>query len=133
MTVWWRAESQGVLADFNLLVDKLNTDTDRVEVEQEAAELKSQNDTLNREVEALFIEKQEREATIAQLEQEIGQERNMADNLVAAMQPELREKYLELQNRNIQYQVRPSSRCWAVTEVGRANTHCCRIRATWSA
>ena len=43
---------------------------------------------------------------IAQLELEIEQERNMADNLVAAMQPELRERYLELKRMNLQYQVR---------------------------
>ncbi len=97
-------ESQGVLADYNLLVDKLNTDTDRAEVEDEAKELRLQNDAEAKEVEALFAEKQEREVMIAQLEREIDQERNMADNLVSAMQPELRERYLQLKNQNLQYQ-----------------------------
>ena len=32
--------SQGQLADYNLLVDKLNTDTDRAEVELECAEVR---------------------------------------------------------------------------------------------
>ena len=35
---------QGVLADYNMLVDKLNTDTERVEVELECAELKTANE-----------------------------------------------------------------------------------------
>ena len=35
---------QGVLADYNMLVDKLNTDTERVEVELECAELKAANE-----------------------------------------------------------------------------------------
>ena len=35
---------QGVLADYNMLVDKLNTDTDRVEVEAECADLKLHNE-----------------------------------------------------------------------------------------
>ena len=46
------------MADYNLLVDKLNTDTDRADVEAEAAELKAANDAESREVEALFAEKQ---------------------------------------------------------------------------
>ncbi len=45
-------ESQGVLADYNLLVDKLNTDTDRAEVEEEAREMRAQNDTEAKEVTA---------------------------------------------------------------------------------
>ena len=52
------SESQGILADYNLLVDKLNTDTDRADVEAEAAELKAANDAESKEVETLFAEKQ---------------------------------------------------------------------------
>ena len=36
--------AQGVLADYNLLVDKLNTDSERSEVTTEVAELKLQNE-----------------------------------------------------------------------------------------
>lgn len=97
-------ESQGVLADYNLLVDKLNTDTDRADVEAEAAELRAANDAESKEVETLFAEKQEREKYVHQLELEIGQERNMADNLVSAMQPDLRDRYLQLKNQNMQFQ-----------------------------
>jgi len=35
---------QGVLADYNMLVDKLNTDTERAEVEMECVEVKAAND-----------------------------------------------------------------------------------------
>lgn len=38
-------EAQGVLADYNLLVDKLNTDSERSEVTGEVAELKVQNES----------------------------------------------------------------------------------------
>ena len=41
-----------------------------------------------------------------QLELEIEQERNMADNLVSAMQPDLRDRYMMLKNQNMQFQVR---------------------------
>ena len=109
-------------------MDKLNTDTDCAEVEKEAEELRVQNDSEAKEVgrskvdrlrrswlillfawlqvEVLFAEKQEREVMIAQLEREIEQEQNMADNLISAMQPELRERYMELKTQNMQYQVR---------------------------
>ena len=87
-------------------MDKLNTDTDRADVDAEAAELRSSNEADAREVEALFAEKQEKEKWVQQLELEIEQERNMADNLVSAMQPQLRDQYLQLKNQNLQYQVR---------------------------
>lgn len=95
--------SQGQLADYNLLVDKLNTDTDRAEVELECSEVKADNDVAAQEVEQLWAEKQTKEAHIQQLEIELEQERHMADNLVAAMQPELRERYLQLKAANVQY------------------------------
>lgn len=98
-------EQQGVLADYNLLVDKLNTDTDRLEVEQEAAELKAKNDEEQKVVETLFEARREKERIAEQLELEIEAERNMADNLVAAMNPEIRDKYLELKDANTAYQV----------------------------
>ena len=53
-------ESQGVLADYNLLVDKLNTDSERGEVESEAAELKAANEADAKDVDVLFAQKQEK-------------------------------------------------------------------------
>ena len=47
-----------------------------------------------------------------QLELEIEQERNMADNLVSAMQPDLRDRYLQLKNQNMQFQVRMEVFVW---------------------
>ncbi|XP_040565266.1 intraflagellar transport protein 74 homolog isoform X2 [Lepeophtheirus salmonis] len=97
-------ESQGILADYNLLVDKINTDTNRAEVEAEAIKLKAQNDMEWKEVETLFEEKQDKEKKIKGLEADINQERYLADNVISAMQPSLREKYLELKNQNLSYQ-----------------------------
>lgn len=50
MIVFYSPESQGILADYNLLVDKLNTDTERAEVEEEAKELHGQNENEARDV-----------------------------------------------------------------------------------
>jgi len=56
-------------------------------------------------VDALFAEKQARMAQIMRLEQELDQESHMAENLVSAMQPKLRSRYLELKNQNMDFQV----------------------------
>ena len=131
---------KGVLADYNLLVDKLNTDAERTEITSEVSELKTQNESESRDVDSIFADKQGticiifnaytaleiyndylyyrmkscinsiicmilgRAAQIERLEREIEEERHMADNLVSAMQPGLRDRYLELKNQNVQYQ-----------------------------
>lgn len=96
---------QSQLADYNLLVDKMNTDTEVILVQQEAQEMSSQNESDSREVESLFAEKQDRLSHILRLEQELEQEGHMADNLVSAMKPKLRDRYVELKNQNSQFQV----------------------------
>ena len=98
-------ELQSKLADYNLLVDKMNTDTEVILIQQEAQELSSQNETDSKEVDALFEEKQNRVSNIQRLEQELEQEGHMADNLVSAMKPKLRDRYIELKNQNNEYQV----------------------------
>ena len=47
-----------MLADYNLLVDKLNTDAERTEITSEVTELKTQNESESRDVDAIFAEKQ---------------------------------------------------------------------------
>ena len=56
-------------------------------------------------MDALFEEKQQRVANIQRLEQELEQEGHMADNLVSAMKPKLRDRYIELKNQNNEYQL----------------------------
>ncbi|KAM7283010.1 intraflagellar transport protein 74 homolog [Ixodes scapularis] len=93
-------ELQGQMADHNLLLDKLNTDADMEDVREEYNELKGQNDQEARSVELLFEQRQDRERQLRQLEEEIEEERNMADNLIAAMKPELRQRYAEQKDAN---------------------------------
>ena len=56
-------------------MDKLNTDTDRADVELECRDLKLDNDGLTQEVEQLWADKRAKEAQIAQLELELEQAR----------------------------------------------------------
>lgn len=64
---------QGQLADYNLVVDKLNTDTAKEDVEMETKELKIQNNEESKKLEELFAHKQQKEAIIHQIEMEIQQ------------------------------------------------------------
>ncbi len=41
-----------------MLVDKLNTDAERTEITSEVTELKTQNESESRDVDAIFAEKQ---------------------------------------------------------------------------
>ncbi|KAG0445224.1 hypothetical protein HPB47_018135 [Ixodes persulcatus] len=91
---------QGQMADHNLLLDKLNTDADMEDVREEYNELKGQNDQEARSVELLFEQRQDRERQLRQLEEEIEEERHMADNLIAAMKPQLRQRYAEQKDAN---------------------------------
>ena len=91
-----------------MLVDKLNTDTDRADVELECRDLKQENDGLTQEVETLWAEKRAKEAQIAQLELELEQARDRmlvssADNLVEVMQPQLRDRFMQLKGDNGSY------------------------------
>jgi hypothetical protein len=62
---------QAKLADHNLLVDKLNTDTEVILVQQESQEMASQNEADSRDVDSIFAEKQGRQSQIQRLEQEV--------------------------------------------------------------
>lgn len=56
-------------------------------------------------IEQAFEERRQREAQISQLEKEIQQERQMADGLIEAMDPTLRNRYSQLKEQNQQLQV----------------------------
>lgn len=91
---------QGQLGDYNMLVDKLNTDTEVEEVNREYQELKIQNEQESKMVDMIFANKREHEVHIEALEREIEQERNAAEILIASMKPEMRDKYLHLKQSN---------------------------------
>uniref|UniRef100_T1JMT6 Intraflagellar transport protein 74 homolog n=1 Tax=Strigamia maritima TaxID=126957 RepID=T1JMT6_STRMM len=91
---------QGELGDYNMLVDKLNTDTDADDVLREYDELKAQNEQESNNVENIFAQRRDKESQIQQLEKEIEEEKGMTGRLVAAMKPEMRDSYLQLKQIN---------------------------------
>ncbi|KAG1659677.1 Intraflagellar transport protein 74 [Nymphon striatum] len=89
------------LAEYNILVDKLSTDTEKEDVEMEYNDLHLQNEQESKNIDQLFVEKQDKELQILKLEKETEQELHMADNLVEAMSPDLKHKYSSLKNKNV--------------------------------
>lgn len=59
------------MADYNLLVDLMNTDTEQVEVNEDVKQLKETNDEKMSKLDTLFVQKQEKENLMRQLENEI--------------------------------------------------------------
>lgn len=65
------AELQGTLADYNMLVDKMHTNTGIQAILDQTAGDKARNDEERRAVDAMFTERQAKEAQIASVEAEI--------------------------------------------------------------
>lgn len=87
---------QGQLADYNMLVDKLNTNTEMEEMINDYNMLKAQNDIEARSIDSIFTERREREELIQAIEAEIRRERQVADKVVQAMPAAKQEKYFSL-------------------------------------
>ncbi|XP_033028837.1 intraflagellar transport protein 74 homolog isoform X2 [Lacerta agilis] len=88
-------EFQGELADYNMLVDKLNTNTDMEEVMNDYNLLKAQNDREAQGIDIIFTERQAKENLIQAVEDDIQQEKQVAENIVKNMSEEDQAKYME--------------------------------------
>ncbi|XP_044283612.1 intraflagellar transport protein 74 homolog isoform X2 [Varanus komodoensis] len=88
-------EFQGQLADYNMLVDKLNTNTDMEEVMSEYNLLKIQNDREAQAIDIIFTERQSKEKLIQAVENDIQEEKQAAENIIKNMSEEDQTKYME--------------------------------------
>ncbi|KAM7370202.1 hypothetical protein PAMP_011473 [Pampus punctatissimus] len=91
---------QGQLADYNMLVDKLNTNTEMEEMINDYNNLKAQNDSGAESIDSIFTERREREEAIRAIEEEIRRERSVADEVVQAMPATKQEKYFTMTTTN---------------------------------
>ncbi|PWA22463.1 hypothetical protein CCH79_00015407 [Gambusia affinis] len=91
---------QGQLADYNMLVDKLNTNTEMEEMINDYNMLKAQNDIEARSIDSIFTERREREEVVRAIEEEIGRERQVAEEVVQAMPSAKRDKYFAMTTTN---------------------------------
>ncbi|XP_041438643.1 intraflagellar transport 74 L homeolog isoform X1 [Xenopus laevis] len=95
-------EFQGQLADYNMLVDKLNTNTDMEEVLNDYSMLKSQNDREAQSIDLIFTERQSKEEFIRSVEKDIELEKQAADGIIRNMSEEKQAIYLEMKVKNDQ-------------------------------
>ncbi|XP_031532893.1 intraflagellar transport protein 74 homolog isoform X2 [Vicugna pacos] len=93
-------EFQGQLADYNMLVDKLNTNTEMEEVVNDYNMLKAQNDRETQSMDVIFTERQAKEKQIRSVEEEIEQEKQAAEGIIKNMSPEKQVKYIEMKTTN---------------------------------
>lgn len=91
---------RGELADYNTLMDKLNTDTEQSEVASETSILKVQNDMESRNIDAIFAERQQLEARAEQIEAEIAQSKRATEIVISTMDPAALEEYRKLKAEN---------------------------------
>uniref|UniRef100_A0A8D3CRM9 Intraflagellar transport protein 74-like n=1 Tax=Scophthalmus maximus TaxID=52904 RepID=A0A8D3CRM9_SCOMX len=90
---------QGQLADYNMLVDKLNTNTEMDDMINDN-ELKAQNDNEADSIDSVFTERREREEAIRAVDEGIRRERQVADEVVQSMPAAKQEKYLTMASAN---------------------------------
>lgn len=97
-------ELQGQLADYNMLVDKLNTNSGFADLKEDYESLKAQNERETKAIDELFSQRQKKEQGIKSLEVEMDQQRRMTESMLADMSPILREKYAHLKKINMELQ-----------------------------
>ncbi|XP_043917374.1 intraflagellar transport protein 74 homolog [Protopterus annectens] len=93
-------ELQGQLADCNMLVDKLNTNTEMEEVMNDYNMLKAQNDREYQSIDAIFTERHEKEDKIHAVEEEIQQKKKATDSIIQNMSEEKQVKYMKMKATN---------------------------------
>ncbi|XP_035523374.1 intraflagellar transport protein 74 homolog isoform X2 [Morone saxatilis] len=91
---------QGQLADYNMLVDKLNTNTEMEEMINDYNIVKAQNNSEAESIDSIFTERREREEAIRAIEEEIRRERRVADEVVQSMPAAKQEKYFTMTTAN---------------------------------
>ncbi|XP_067886625.1 intraflagellar transport protein 74 homolog isoform X1 [Heterodontus francisci] len=87
---------QGHLADYNMLVDKLNTNTDMEDVMNDYNMLKAQNDREAQSMDVIFTERREKEDLIRVIDEEIEREKQAADTIIKNMAEDKQAKYMKM-------------------------------------
>ncbi|NXB64835.1 IFT74 protein, partial [Struthidea cinerea] len=91
---------QGQLADYNMVVDILNTGTDMAEVIRDYNMLKVQNDRDAQSMDKIFTERQATEKLIQAVEEDIEREKVVVDDIMKDMSRENQAKYMEMKAAN---------------------------------
>ncbi|XP_068603996.1 intraflagellar transport protein 74 homolog isoform X2 [Brachionichthys hirsutus] len=87
---------QGQLADYNMLVDKLNTSTEMEDMINDCNTVKAQNDSEAESIDVIFTERRGREEALGAAEEALGRERQVADEVVQTMPAAKQDKYFNM-------------------------------------
>ncbi|XP_038625810.1 intraflagellar transport protein 74 homolog [Tachyglossus aculeatus] len=93
-------EFQGQLADYNVLVDKLNTNIQMEEVMNDYNVLKAENDREAQRMDAIFMERQGKEKLIREVEEDIEKEVQAVDDVIKNMSTEKQGTYFGMKATN---------------------------------
>ncbi|XP_069780792.1 intraflagellar transport protein 74 homolog [Narcine bancroftii] len=93
-------ELQGQLADYNMLVDKLNTNTEMEDVMNDYNMLRAQNDREEQNMDIIFTERREKEDLIRVIDAEIDQEKQAAERIIKDMAEDKQTKYMKMKEMN---------------------------------
>ncbi|KNC46077.1 Ift74 protein [Thecamonas trahens ATCC 50062] len=93
-------ELQGVLADYNMLVDKMHTDTGINQILEQTAADKAKNDEERWRIDAMFTERQAREEQIRTVTTEIASIEGTIEDELNQLAPEMLAEYREAQETN---------------------------------
>eukprot|EP00731_Ephydatia_muelleri_P014675 Em0008g395a len=93
-------ELQKEMADYNTLMDKLNTDTDVAAIMADFTALQMQNNLEAKNIDVLFAERHDKEAQAQTLQAEIEKQKQAAENTISSMSPAALERYQELKVEN---------------------------------
>ncbi|KAJ3196942.1 Intraflagellar transport protein 74 [Irineochytrium annulatum] len=98
-------ELQGQLGDLNVLVDKLHTDSDLADIERHQMQLKSKNQWDSQVLDEIFMQRQQKENMVREIEKTIEEERTKSEAQINNLDPERRSAYYELKEQNAKFLV----------------------------
>lgn len=87
---------EGDLADYNLAMDKSRTSMDASEITYFFAHLKRRNDAASKEIDAVFMERADREKGVHRLEEQISELQKAAEARLNSLAPPLQAEYRSL-------------------------------------
>ncbi|CAF92506.1 unnamed protein product, partial [Tetraodon nigroviridis] len=87
---------QGRLADYNMLVDKMNTNTETEEMINEYNIVKAKNDRESENIEKIFTDRRGLEEAVRDIDEEIKREQQATNEMVRSMPAAKQEKYFSI-------------------------------------
>lgn len=87
-------EYEGKLADYNLALDKMRSDTDIINLQQTCQEIQRKNDQEKMRIDAIFLERKNLESQINEIDENI----SLIHNELISMTPEQQQEFNKLYN-----------------------------------